>query len=59
VETDIELAPAMSRAVLEAAQQALVPSSGSGEIRQRQMGVNGGEREGAEWEAAVGDEEAG
>lgn len=39
METDFELAPAMSRAVLEAAQQVLVPSSGSGEIREGQMRV--------------------
>ena len=39
METDFELAPATSRAVLAAAQQVLLPSYGSGEVREGQMRV--------------------
>ena len=37
METDFELAPAASRAVLETAQQVLLPSVGLGEVREGQM----------------------
>lgn len=37
METDFELAPAASRAVLEAAQQVLLPSVGLGSVREGQM----------------------
>jgi hypothetical protein len=39
LETDFELAPAMSRAVLETAQQVLLPFSVDGEVREGQMRV--------------------
>ena len=39
LERDFELAPAMSRAVLAAAQQVLFPSRVNGEIREGQMRV--------------------
>jgi hypothetical protein len=39
LETDFELAPAASRAVLETAQQVLLSSSGNGDVREGQMCV--------------------